>query len=181
MILLDLDGVLADFTGGANDVHGRPLYVVAKWDWYSDWGMSDDEFWEPIKQLGHCFYARHVPQYPWAADLLRLVKDYIIVTANPLHSGLASGKTDWIRKHIGYDAPVITTCSGGNFHAADLKAMLAGPDRILIDDSDENVAAFRAAGGKAITFPQPWNKAHAFTKHRIEFVKDCLLRRGEAA
>ena len=180
-LFVDLDGVLGDFMGGACELHGRPLYAVTCYDWWHEWGMTDSDFWAPVKQVGHCFYQRYVKPYPWAVELLALVKsmgDFVVVTANPSHPGLAASKTEWIREHIGYDVPVITTCKGGNYRAADLKAMLAGPGRVLIDDSDDNVAAFRVAGGRAITLPQPWNTAHAFTHRRIEYVKDCLIGGG---
>jgi len=190
-ILGDLDGVFADFTSGANTIHGRPLYAVTTWDWYSDWGMTDADFWKPIKLAGSSFYDKYVPPYPWHDELLRLiysVGDLVIVTANPLDAGLAASKVEWIRKYIGSRVPVITVCgglgnSGNKISAADLKAMIATPSRVLIDDADHNIDAFRAAGGKAIEFPQPWNRLHHMTNRRIEWVKDCLsfCERSKAA
>ena len=37
------------------------------------------------------------------------------------------------------------------------KSVLARSTRVLVDDSQENVASFLAAGGEACLFPQPWN------------------------
>jgi hypothetical protein len=177
MILCDLDGVLADFVSGACEVHGRPLYAVTTWDWYAEWGMTDDQFWTPIKAMGYGFYHEFVKPYPWAGELLSIIHmsgPHAIVTANPQHSGLAASKQEWISKWVGR-RPIVTVMSDGHdLRAPQLKAMLAGPERILIDDSDDNIEAFRDAGGRAITFPQPWNKLHAMTTHRIDYVRDCL-------
>jgi len=37
------------------------------------------------------------------------------------------------------------------------KYLCAAPGRILVDDSQHNIDAFRKAGGEGIVFPQPWN------------------------
>lgn len=168
LILLDLDGVLADFNGGACEVHNKPLYVPEKWDYFTDWGMTSDEFWKPIEDAGHCFYTNKVRPYPWAADLLRLVRqygDFVIATANPLHPGLAASKTEWIRRYVGDNAQVMM----GN-----RKDLLAAPGRVLIDDNDENVRKFVAGGGHGIRFPQLWNEARDLVDYRILSVKECL-------
>ncbi|MFO0916509.1 MAG: hypothetical protein U0795_26370 [Pirellulales bacterium] len=58
--------------------------------------------------------------------------------------------------------------------------LLAGPRRVLIGDSDAKVAAFRAAGGEAILFPQPWN-ANRAVKDRLGYVKAQLEMLEEVA
>ena len=171
MILLDLDGVVADFVGGACAVHGRPDYHVTRWSWYDEWGQSDAEFWRPIALHGASFYQRFVKPYPWAQDLLRLIKDtdlpFIIATANPLHAGLVASKVDWIRDHVGHDVSVMM---------GDRKDLLSSPGRILIDDNDKNVSDFRGRGGEAIIFPQPWNACSLQTSERLEWVRLSLAR-----
>lgn len=169
IILLDLDGVLADFNGAACGLHGRPKYVPKVWDYYADWGYTASDFWRPIERQGACFYPKFVRPYPWMRGMLHLVQDaadeVIISTANPLHSGLIAGKVDWIKQHVGDSYSVMF---GHN------KELMAGPERMLIDDCDLNIAAFRNEGGYAITFPQPWNKCCGFTSRRLEFLKDSL-------
>jgi hypothetical protein len=178
--------VLADFVSGACEVHGRPTADVKTWDWYEEWGMTSSQFWEPIKAMGYGFYREFVQPYPWLCDLFKLI-DYsghelVVATANPLHTGLAASKAEWISTHLGRVATITVASDGQTLRAPQLKALLAGPGRILIDDSDDNIEAFRDAGGEAITFPQPWNKLHAMTPHRIEYVRDCLqLMKGAAA
>ena len=180
LIVLDLDGVLADFTGGACAVHGRPHHIVTTWDWYKDWGHSDRDFWHPIEKMGFAFYPVYVKPYPWLDELLTLVKqfDWVLATANPLHPDLAASKVEWINKYIGKDAPVMM----GNH-----KELLAKEGRLLIDDSDVNTNAFRGRGGMAVTFPQPWNKAKDNLKDRVGHIKraleyyDDLLKRNKSA
>ncbi len=60
------------------------------------------------------------------------------------------------------------------------KSLLAGPYRILVDDHDENVRMFRALGGQAVLWPQPWNAMHgpkwAEPKAKFSYVREELLR-----
>jgi len=177
-IYLDLDGVLADFTGAACAVHGRPKHLVRGWNWYrDDWGMSDECFWHPIETLGSAFYANYVRPFPWAYELLNDVRRYghvIILTASPLHPGLAASKVEWIKKHLGA-VPVMTTCGNRDVRPAYLKGLLAGPESVLIDDSDDNTEVFRRNGGRAILFPQPWNALRTLSvRLRLQYVEDCL-------
>ena len=55
------------------------------------------------------------------------------------------------------------------------KHLLAGPNRILIDDNDRNIEAFRAAGGIGILFPQPWNANHESQTNKTAYVQECLI------
>lgn len=168
MIFLDVDGVLADFAGGACALHGRPNYAVTSWDWYEAWGYSARDFWQPIERAGLGFYPRYVRPYPWHAELLRLVKshgEFVIATASPLHPGLVASKVEWIREYVGADVSVMI---------GDRKDLLASRDHILIDDSDKNVKQFRERGGLAVPFPQPWNANHGITKHRLGYLDEVL-------
>lgn len=50
---------------------------------------------------------------------------------------------------------IMADCSGVPWH--EMKAMFAGPRKVLIDDSRSNVEAFSLAGGQAVLVPRPWN------------------------
>lgn len=54
------------------------------------------------------------------------------------------------------------------------KELNAKSGAILIDDSDKNVENYRAAGGCAILFPQPWNKNSQYIESRTDYVLTTL-------
>tara|TARA_B100000700_G_C14367978_1_gene544625 strand:+ start:90 stop:317 length:228 start_codon:yes stop_codon:yes gene_type:complete len=49
------------------------------------------------------------------------------------------------------------------------KHLLAKPDVVLIDDSDEKCRKFIEAGGHAILLPQPWNANHGLVDPEKEY------------
>lgn len=166
-VYCDLDGVFADFTEGANELHGKPRAVVNHWNWYEDWGISGNQFWAPIKEAGSLFYTKYVRPYRWVGELLDRLSKYgplVIVTANPKHSGLMAGKLEWIDKYLG-DCEVIY---------CNKKERLAKPHTILLDDYEKNLEAFKGAGGKAVTFPQPWNNGRNMRYDRIDYAISCI-------
>lgn len=165
-ILLDMDGCLADFQGGACRIHNAPDYGVKIWDWYkSDWGMDEEEFWGPI--LTRNFYQNHVDKLPWANELIGLAHSFgevVISTANPFHPELIASKVQWIEDNL----PFVDVMLG------DRKSLMAKPGNILIDDSDKNVSSFWHSGGFAVHFPQPWNSADFATPYRLGYVRQQL-------
>jgi hypothetical protein len=180
LVVCDLDGVLANFTKGACELHGYPDHLVTEWDWYKrDWGMTDAQFWLPIKHAGYNFYAGYVDPYPWIDEILDLVRrfNWVLATATPDHPELVASKVDWINKYIGKSTPTMI----GNF-----KDLLAKERRLLIDDSDDNVKAFRARSGLALTFPQLWNGAAKYVRDPVNHIRtgldyyDYLLRNESA-
>ncbi len=172
-LILDFDGVFADFTGGACVVHGRSDFKVESWNFYEEWGITSEEFWEPIRRKGDCFYEHIVQPYPWARELLTMCQEYdknlmFASVAGGGHAADYSGKLLFIRKHFG-DMPVIVL-------PPRIKHLLAGSGRVLLDDSGEEAMAWRDHGGYAIVFPQYWNAAHHFVNNRVEYVRGQLER-----
>jgi hypothetical protein len=152
MLFIDVDGVLADFCGAACKVHGKPGYEVTHWNFYEDWGMTEDEFWLPIHNGTQKFWEDLEP-YPWTQDLLKMVRkadpDFFICTKPSTCPASLAGKMSWLQRHV---SPVIK-----NYIMAPQKWPLAQPGRLLIDDSDENCQGFAAHGGSVLLFPRPWN------------------------
>ena len=177
-LILDFDGVFVDFAGASCEVHGRPEYQVTSWDFFKDWGITAEEFWEPIRSEGEYFYENIVRPYPWAHELLAVCREFDenCVFASVAAGGHAedySGKLRCVRKYFG-DMPLIILPGTTERTPKGVKHMLAAPDRVLIDDSDANVSAFCEHGGSAITFPQPWNAALGLTDKRVEHVRKAL-------
>ena len=167
MIILDMDGVLADFATAACRAHGRPHYEVTKWDFFKDWDIDWNEFWKVIHSLGNEFYHKIVQPYPWLDDVLNLVRrtDDFIIMSSPSDSAFGyAAKKIWADKYIG-DTPLIVGSQ---------KDLLARKDRLLIDDYDGNIDAFRAATGCCLTFPQPWNCMSGQVERRLIYLEHRL-------
>lgn len=150
--LIDIDGVLADFTKDALRVHGKDSHEVTKWDFFEDWGISANEFWKAIDAEEHQFWQSLSP-YPWMKELIEIVADYCnftLATTPSLSHHCCAGKRLWIQQHFGKNFTKYMI--GGEKH------LMAKPGVVLIDDSEKNIDLFASHGGFAILFPQPWNR-----------------------
>lgn len=147
-ILLDCDGVLADFVSAALLAHDRPETHDEwhYWDFYRRWCLTAEDFWRPMRGAAWWF---GIKPYPWAADLLKALGDVTIVTAPNSDPECPRGKLDWLRAHFGITHKRVVI--------AERKEILAHPGTVLIDDYSLNVNNFRDHGGNSILFPQPWN------------------------
>lgn len=151
-IFLDLDGVLANFVDAACEIHG----INPDFSNYKFWRptLTDKEFWARINSRGHTFW-ENIPKYSWADQLLGMCEEradrvVFCTSVDPRGSGAAKGKYEWVFNHFGYKwaARMIVTKK---------KFLLAGPNRILVDDTYSHLNKFHQWGGHSIMFPQPWN------------------------
>lgn len=179
-VYLDIDGVLADWTGG---VHGRlgipynyhrwPYCKGPKgWHWHDEIGYSfsqvsehcDFNFWENLLWTddGH--------------DILRTVFDYvepedITLLTTPMPNIMsASGKIAWVRKHLPAYERQMLICPGHKVNSG----LPLVPDSILIDDKQRNVRDWTTAGGEAILVPRWWNSLHERAENATAWVRDGL-------
>lgn len=167
IILLDVDGVLCDFVGGVIKSHnlGIDSSEWSSWDYHKRLGISDEDLWS-VTNDGKWW--TELEPYPWAFDLLGMVKQYadvIFCTSPSLDYRCPSQKVKWLRDH-GF----LSTYSN-EYQINSHKELNAGSGAILIDDSDSNISKYRRAGGRAICFPQPWNLNQSHVDHRLEFTK----------
>lgn len=172
MIILDLDGVCANFTHAACTVHGHTEYVATKWNFFEDWDLTPKQFWEPIHLYGDTFYRHIVRPYPWLAELIAAVEeadDWVIMSSPSDNSVGYAGKKIWVDKYI---QPLVK--KRVKLIVGSEKHLLAGPNRILIDDYEENLTDFRRASGQTLTFPRLWNNMHSYAGDPVEFVKQGL-------
>jgi hypothetical protein len=167
-ILIDVDGVLADFITASLRVHGQPNFEVTEWNYFKEMGLSATKFWAGIDAHGAAFWADIEP-YPWKDHLLQMaqgVAPFTLATSPSLNPLCAAGKIQWMRKHIEE--------SFHDYMIGTRKQLMARPDVLLIDDSDANVARFMDAGGQAVLFPQPWNENRDLVGDRLKVVRDAL-------
>lgn len=164
-VLLDLDGVLADFVRGACALHRVPDPFLKEENLgsYMIQEMIDiygSRFYDP---MGKAFWA-NLPLTKYAKRIVTILEDYygsdnICILTSPVRTdGCIDGKMDWIRRHFPQ--------YGRRFLIGPVKDFCASPDSILFDDYAENTANFRAAGGNAFLVPASNN--YKYLEHPVE-------------
>lgn len=176
-ILLDLDGVIVDFCDGVFRALGDSPTDFRKWphnqwDWFESLGWTyeqvnvicDSDFWADLN---------------WTTDghnILKTIlqrqcpKQVYLVSCPMSNVDSISGKIRWVRRNLpAYELRTIITRVP--------KSFLATPDRLLIDDKNENVDDFKKAGGNAILYPRPWNRQWQIKNSLQQFQKEfeCLM------
>ena len=168
---IDMDGVIANFVKGVCAAHKLPSpYHDPKslgiFDIDKLWGMTPQKLWEPCE--GETFWD-NLEKTPEADSIVSLAVDtygqdnVAILTAPSMSPYCVPGKRRWMKKHFP------TLAKSMIFSSA--KKFLAGPKRILIDDRNENIDAFRSYGGFGVMVPRPWNRMHDYNGSVIEFLK----------
>lgn len=155
---IDLDGVLADFFAGVCRVFNRPdlaaCWPAGEYSCEKVLGITRSEFWRAIEADPHFWSS--LAAYPWKSPLIDAVRSWgyrpFICTTPSTDPVCAAQKTMWIQDHLGSQWRDYCLCQD--------KHLLAAPNRILIDDKDENVDLFTEFGGTGILFPQRWNSCH---------------------
>jgi phosphoglycolate phosphatase-like HAD superfamily hydrolase len=149
LVLFDLDGVLADFAGGVAKLFGAaaPGPEHAGKDLATALGVSAAGIWQRIDAQGRRFW-EELEATAEAEALVALARERgeIAIASSPSQDpASAAGKLRWIQQRFG------RRCR--DFVLTPRKDLLAAPGRLLVDDSPEHVAAFRAAGGTALLHP----------------------------
>ena len=158
MIFLDVDGVIADFTGAAAVLHGFDVehWPLGTYNMEDVLRIADSEFWAPINAAGAEFWAS-LDLLPWARELIDALPCFTLLTSPSHYPSSAHGKVAWIQRIFGSDFR--------DYLIGSPKHLLASyPGAILIDDFAANCDRFSAAGGRAVLFPAQWN--HRYRHHR---------------
>lgn len=137
-IFLDMDGVVADFEKGVENLTGRKFN-----------SFSDDEMWAVIKAAEKDGY-RHWLELPKMKDADKLYKyvkkyphEFLTSTGTWKEEQVQKEKVQWAKKY--YMGVKI------NFtNSSKLKAKWAKPYHILIDDREKSIRPWVAAGGIGI-------------------------------
>ena len=146
-VYLDMDGVLADFDQRFRDISGmEPREFENKYGKKAFWDLIDEEnkvkFWVGI------------PTMPGAADLVNAVKDYNyeLLTSPSTKKQSYLGKILWVKNHTGNvfpSKPRINFKKAKEKHL--IKPQLSKTD-ILIDDREDTIGRWNAAGGTGIVY-----------------------------
>jgi hypothetical protein len=182
---LDLDGVLVDFVAGVLKHYGLP--ADTPWPTYHHdhvlcerLGLSRDDFWSPC---GEAFWS----ELSWTAEGRELLHtseacfgpDNVYLLSHPCPTyGCLEGKKRWVDQHL--------PDYRGRLFLGAAKHAFAAATKVLIDDSDDNVARFRAAGGHAVLVPRPWNQKCGhdtveYVKRSVDSRPDRVRARTQAA
>lgn len=158
-ILLDMDGVLADFLSGAIEALNRDFnrtitierYALefGQWGTYDYYGITQEQFWGSIHSTPNFWY--NLKPMPWSKSVYNMLSsfgDITILTTPSLDPSCAMQKLQWLDNYFNIKSDAVLMGAR--------KYLLAG-NGILIDDYHKNVDSFKEAGGDAILIPSNWN------------------------
>lgn len=190
-ICLDMDGVIADFQRAALWAFGwmvdedngcekgaKLTHVEGKFGTYpwGDWnihtaiGVTEQEFWDRLHGEQN-FFSTLSPTRDALAIIGRIKRSgvpFTICTSPSRDSRDATAKIDWMRA-------VLLEPHFRDYMVGPNKPLFAKPDVLLIDDSPKNVAAFEAAGGRTLLWPQYWNASYRLRNQKLT-VLDATLK-----
>ena len=161
-ILLDMDGVIADFFTAALDrcnlTHfGPPVTVesyraIGTYDMEKAFGISRADFWCRVDSPG---FWLGIKPYPYAAGLVDFLESldlpWFISSSPSLAPHCIPEKLEWLKRHFGLG---VTDCMFGS-----AKYLMSRPGALLIDDLPRNCELFTEEGGDALCVPSNWNTA----------------------
>ncbi|KKM80651.1 hypothetical protein LCGC14_1337740 [marine sediment metagenome] len=168
-VFLDLDGVLVDFRRGVCEAFGRKD-TSNNWTFWENWeGVTNRDvdakcdifFWNLLDWTPDGTGIEHAVREKFGEENI-----YLLTTPMP-NVGSGTGKLRWIKRCMPwvYDRTIISYAP---------KHLFANPDTLLIDDKDQNIEEFQAAGGQGILVPRIWNKDSYLASQTLKVVKRCL-------
>jgi 5'(3')-deoxyribonucleotidase len=181
-ILLDMDGVLADFFSAAlhklnlkfrpkNPVEMSEYRQTGSFDMAKFFGITKDQFWQCVEDTN--YFWDNIPAYPWAKQLYEFLSEFAPVTiaSNPSHGvSCVYGKVNWLKYNIDKNFNQDNCIFGAK------KYLMAKPDTLLIDDFQKNCGEFIAAGGQAVCVPSNWNtEGLDYNKIICKIIKESTL------
>ena len=133
-IYCDMDGVLADFESGYEELTGVDLRGEFQ---------KGEDFWDPISKAGVGFWAglKWMPDGQKLWDYLKPF-DPVLLSAPSREDSSRIGKHVWVKHKIPGTKLILRYASQ--------KQELATPESILIDDRQVNIDQWEAAGGIGI-------------------------------
>lgn len=172
MILLwDQDGIFCDFVSHAATTFDKNLNdIINNWhgtDIEENLGVTKSEFWKKIDKIPDWWET--IPKTKECDELLKIASQYdsYICTSPASNPNCAAGKLRWLNMYTSFRRNIVITPQ---------KWLCAGPNKILIDDTDSKIEKFREHGGHGILFPRVWNKNKHLADNPISFLKSELER-----
>ena len=164
-VYLDMDGVLCDFKSPIAMTLGKQTFHQ----------VTNREFDEFFKGTNVTDYFARLPMFPEARMLIQfvigLVGSYKICSC-PLKNYVKQsihGKNRWIKKKL--DKRHQPVSAHYVFDKSKYAVKEDGMPNILIDDQDDNIIAWRNAGGIAIQFEADHGQFHNLVKELTEAIE----------
>jgi 5'(3')-deoxyribonucleotidase len=177
-VFLDMDGVLVDFVGGLHRALGLYYnqelypYKAGCYDMFPA-AVAASRGRHTMDSLHRaCYSAPFWARMKWdrrGREILGICEacstDVYLASYPMDHPEAWAGKLWWINENMpAYKTRVMLM----TVH----KQILARPNTILIDDRDDNVDKFIAAGGEAYLIPQPWNSKYEIFDSETDWMPD---------
>ena len=149
IVYIDMDGVLADFFGGVEQMYG-----VQHWkELVSD--KTKDLKTEVINRITGTDFFATLPKFNDVGELISMVKEFtgghFSINTSPLrgdHENSTKYKKLWIQNNIEQPDDVIVTGRKESY----AKDKASGTPNILIDDRPVNIQRWQGAGGYGILY-----------------------------
>lgn len=129
-----------DIVAAANMLHPTRQFTTAEF-----WGSVTREMWAtaPRSREFSLLLTIAGQHFGW--------ENTFILTIPTQDPECMAGKLEWMQSNL---PPSLRR----NFLVGPPKYLCAQPDALLIDDNEDNVAAFRRNGGQSLLMPRPWNR-----------------------
>jgi hypothetical protein len=181
-VLIDMDGVVADFVAGCMRLHQRDWPYHRRenlgdvgWGLEKLWGLTPQQFWEP---MDYDFWA-NLPKTAEADGVMEMligkcgIGNLCFLTACSLNNGCVDGKRVWVQRCFP-DVPILFSCRSFHPEATGPKQFLANDDSLLVDDYSVNCDDFVEDGGLAFLFPRSWNRRYPEEPRALELLEQFL-------
>jgi hypothetical protein len=169
IVYVDMDGVLCDFKS--------PITMALHKQTYNQVSAKDfDKYFETANVVD---YFKRLPKFPETEHILdfilKVVGEYSICSRPLLGYEKQSiyGKNLWIEKNL--DEEYLPADRKYVFDKSQFAKTNAKPN-ILIDDQDDNVDAWNAAGGVAIKFESDNGQLPKLIKELTEALKETFVK-----
>lgn len=155
-IAVDLDGVVSHWEKAAAETCGvdyndeKIREELKNGKRMEEFVGGDPEMWKMIDKEGEAWW-ENMEKLPWADDLIDILKkeskDLFFLSSPSKSPTCYSGKIKWVIKNYPkMDRDVFLGCK---------KHLFAGPNTLLVDDTDKKIKKFREYGGHAFKWPCP--------------------------
>lgn len=173
LIVVDMDGVLANFRKGVSELFNVPLESLDEWQIYKSIGLDLDTFWQKIAKKNNFWI--NLEKFPYIDELMHMIEKYtseiVICSHPPAYPDSYRQKKKWLESNnLGKYKHFI-----GNAN----KGWIACKNRVLIDDHIYNIRSFEKKGGMGILFPQVYSSQYIenldiIPDDKVTYVEDKL-------